>query len=109
MGQSCPEPEDYFDDKYMKLAHPAITNVDCTAEGGPTNGPSNPPVAGGPTDIVDEIFGPSKPACSNYQNQGTSELKISYMCVQRSKKWLVRGLVKFTTAVARLVCLDLLG
>ena len=29
--------------------------------------------------------------------------------VQRSKKWLVRGLVKFVTAVARLVCLDLLG
>ena len=28
---------------------------------------------------------------------------------QRSKKWLVRGLVKFATAVARLVCLDLLG
>ena len=29
--------------------------------------------------------------------------------VQRSKKWLVRGLVKFATAVARLVCPDLLG
>ena len=29
--------------------------------------------------------------------------------VQRSKKWLVRGLVKFVTAVARLVCLNLLG
>ena len=29
--------------------------------------------------------------------------------VQRPKKWLVRGLVKFVTAVARLVCLNLLG
>ena len=29
--------------------------------------------------------------------------------VQRSKKWLVHGLVKFATAVARLVCPDLLG
>ena len=29
--------------------------------------------------------------------------------LQRSKKWLVRGLVKFATAVARLVCPDLLG
>ena len=29
--------------------------------------------------------------------------------LQRSKKWLVRGLVKFTSAVARLVCPDLLG
>ena len=29
--------------------------------------------------------------------------------VQRPKKWLVRGLVKFVTAVARLVCPDLLG
>ena len=31
------------------------------------------------------------------------------LTIQRSKKWLVRGLVKFATAVARLVCLDLLG
>ena len=31
------------------------------------------------------------------------------VCVQRPKKWLVRGLVKFVTAVARLVCLNLLG
>ena len=49
-----------------------------------------------------------------------SEIKISHfkVCVmncimkciiQRSKKWLVRGLVKFATAVARLVCPDLLG
>ena len=29
--------------------------------------------------------------------------------IQRPKKWLVRGLVKFVTAVARLVCLNLLG
>ena len=29
--------------------------------------------------------------------------------LQRSKKWLVRGLVKFATAVARLVGPDLLG
>ena len=29
--------------------------------------------------------------------------------IQRSKKWLVHGLVKFATAVARLVCPDLLG
>ena len=29
--------------------------------------------------------------------------------LQRSKKWLVRGLVKFATAVARLVFPDLLG
>ena len=29
--------------------------------------------------------------------------------LQRSKKWLVHGLVKFATAVARLVCSDLLG
>ena len=29
--------------------------------------------------------------------------------LQRSKKWLVRGLVKFATAVARLDCPDLLG
>ena len=29
--------------------------------------------------------------------------------VQRPKKWLVGGLVKFVTAVARLVCLNLLG
>ena len=65
MGQSCPEPDDYFDDKYMKLAHPAITNVDCTAAD---------------TDVLEEIFGkgPSKPsapvsnACSNYQNQGAN-------------------------------------
>ena len=32
-----------------------------------------------------------------------------FMLIQRSKKWLVRGLVKFLTAVARLVCPDLLG
>ena len=31
------------------------------------------------------------------------------LALQRSKKWLVRGLVKFATAVARLVCPDLLG
>ena len=29
--------------------------------------------------------------------------------IQRSKKWLVCGLVKFATAVARLICPDLLG
>ena len=29
--------------------------------------------------------------------------------VQRSKKWRVCGLMKFATAVARLVCPDLLG
>ena len=33
----------------------------------------------------------------------------SLINIQRSKKWLVRGLVKFATAVARLVCPDLLG
>ena len=35
--------------------------------------------------------------------------RTSQPTVQRSKKWLVRGLVKFATAVARLVCPDLLG
>ena len=29
--------------------------------------------------------------------------------IQRPKKWLVRGLVKFVNAVAILVCLNLLG
>ena len=29
--------------------------------------------------------------------------------LQRSKKWLVRGFVKLATAVATLVCPDLLG
>ena len=29
--------------------------------------------------------------------------------IQRSKKWLVHGLVKFATAVGRLVCPDLVG
>ena len=32
-----------------------------------------------------------------------------WQIIQRSKKWLVHGLVKFATAVARLVCPDLLG
>ena len=65
MGQSCPEPEDYFDDKYMKLTHPVITDVDCTRE------PKEIP-KGDPTDIIDDIFGqePAKTPCSNYQNQG---------------------------------------
>ena len=38
-----------------------------------------------------------------------SQIPYSNENVQRSKKWLVRGLVKFATAVARLVCQDLLG
>ena len=48
------------------------------------------------------------------QREGRSEYsavrnKGQKKVVQRSKKWLVRGLVKFATAVARLVCPDLLG
>ena len=35
--------------------------------------------------------------------------EVSKDSIHRSKKWLVRGLVKFATAVARLVCPDLLG
>ena len=38
----------------------------------------------------------------------TVGLKLQVI-LQRSKKWLVRGLVKFATAVARLVCPVLLG
>ena len=48
--------------------------------------------------------------CDNPQDhlENTSK-KLNGKGLQRSKKWLVRGLVKFATAVARLVCPDLLG
>ena len=39
----------------------------------------------------------------------TFSLLLYTLGLQRPKKWLVRGLVKFVTAVARLVCPDLLG
>ena len=41
--------------------------------------------------------------------EGKDVYYASWVGVQKSKKWLVRGLVKFATAVARLVCPDLLG
>ena len=48
-----------------------------------------------------------KPVIKNYFGPSTSI--IFGPSIQRSKKWLLRGLVKFANAVARLVCPDLLG
>ena len=53
--------------------------------------------AGGPIRIT-------RVACS----MPVDSLSVS-VDIQRPKKWLVRGLVKFVTAVDRLVCLNLLG
>ena len=41
--------------------------------------------------------------------QESAIVYIQFYNIQRSKKLLERGLVKFATAVARLVCPDLLG
>ena len=50
------------------------------------------------------------PVGKAFHNGGAyAKHKHWYKQLQRSKKWLVRGLVKFATAVARLVCPDLLG
>ena len=50
--------------------------------------------------VVDEVL------CVLY---GDCLYLLKQSILQRSKKWLVRGLVKFAAAVARLVCPDLLG
>ena len=39
--------------------------------------------------------------------QEMAHKSLEFIPLQRSKKWLVRGLGKFATAVARLVCPDL--
>ena len=47
--------------------------------------------------------------CVHANNMHYSHMRSEHATLQSPKKWLVRGLVKFTLAVARLVYPDLLG